>query len=107
MDKEEILSKSRAENRNKDLYALEVAKLANSAAVSVMLVIAAVFFIVQIAVGGGPNFGLWAIVFGSDMALRWVRFIKFRSRIDLVLAIFYTAVVAAMSAYHIYSLFSL
>ena len=104
MDKEDILSKSRAENRNKDLYGMEVSKLANSAAVAVMLIIAAVFFIVQIAVGGGPNFGLWAIVFGSDMALRWVRFIKLRSKIELVLAIFYTVIVAVFSGCHIYSL---
>ncbi len=106
MDKEKILAKSRAENRNKDMYELEVTKLANSAAVTVMLIIAAVFFIVQLSVGGGLNYGIWAIVFGSNMALRWVRFIKLHSRIDLVLAIFYTAVVAALAGYHIYSLIS-
>ncbi len=106
MDKEKILAKSRAENKNKDMYELEVAKLANSVAVTVMLVIAAVFFIVQIAAGGGLNYGIWALVFGSDMALRWVRAVKLRSRLDLVLAIFYTVVVAVLAGYHIYSLIS-
>ena len=66
MDKKEILEKSRAENKNKDLYAEDVSKTANSAVVLVMLVIAAVFFIVQLSVGGGLNFGIWALVFSAD-----------------------------------------
>ena len=48
MDKKEILEKSRAENQNKDLYAQEVSKTANSAAVLVMVIIAAVFFLLQL-----------------------------------------------------------
>lgn len=106
MDKNEILEKSRAENKNRDLYAQEVSKTANSAAVLVMLIIAAVFFLVQLYVGGGPNFGIWAIIFGSDMALHWVRFIKLHSKVELVMAIFYTVIVAVFSGYHIYSLIS-
>lgn len=104
MDKEKILAKSRAENKNKDMVELETNKLANSVAVTVMLIIAAIIFIVQLSAGGGLNFGIWAIVFSSDMALRWVRFIKLQSKPDLVLAIFYTVVVAVLAGYHIYSL---
>ena len=57
MNKEEILEKSRAENKNKDIYEQEILKQANSSAVIVMMVLATVFFAVQIFVGGGTNWG--------------------------------------------------
>lgn len=104
MDKEEILSKSRAENKNKDVYELEVSKLGNSAAVIVMLIIAAVFFLVQLYVGGGLNFGIWAIIFSTDMTMHWVKFIKLRRKGDLFTAILNTVLVAVFSGYHIYTL---
>lgn len=104
MNKEEILAKSREENKNRDIYGQEVSKLANSVAVVVMLVLAAVFFIVQIAVGGGKNYGLWALVFGADMANHWVRYIKLRLGGELLAALIYTAIVVLLSVCHIYSL---
>lgn len=106
MDREEILSRSRAENKNKDLYGQEISKLAGSVTVTVMLIIAAVFFIVQMLAGGGLNFGLWALVFSGDAATHWVRYIKLRIKGELLAALLYTAIVLAMSGYHIYSLIS-
>ena len=67
MNKEEILEKSRAENKNKDIYEQEILKQANSSAVIVMMVLATVFFAVQIFVGGGTNWGIWALVFSANM----------------------------------------
>ena len=43
MNKEEILEKSRAENRNKDIYEKEVLKQASTSAVIVMMVLATIF----------------------------------------------------------------
>lgn len=107
MDKEEILSKSRAENKNKDMYEQEVSKLAGSITVAVMLVFAGVFFIAQIVTGGGLNFGLWALVFSADMTNHWVKYIKLRLRGELLAALCYTLLVSVMSGYHIYSLIAL
>lgn len=104
MDKEEILSKSRAENKNKDMYEQEASKLAGSITVAVMLVFAGVFFIAQIVTGGGLNFGLWALVFSADMTNHWVKYIKLRLRGELLAALCYTLLVSVMSGYHIYSL---
>lgn len=104
MDKEEILSKSRAENKNKDMYEQEVSKLAGSITVAVMLVFAGVFFIAQIVTGGGLNFGLWALVFSAEMTNHWVKYIKLRLRGELLAALCYTLLVSVMSGYHIYSL---
>ena len=107
MDKKEILEKSRAENKNKDLYAEDVSKTANSAVVLVMLVIAAVFFIVQLSVGGGLNFGIWALVFSADMTAHWVKYAKLRNSGDLLAAILYTVIVAVFAANHIYRLLTM
>lgn len=105
MNKEEILEKSRAENKNKDNYEQEILKQANSSAVIVMMVLATVFFAVQIFVGGGTNWGIWALVFSANMTTLWVKYIKLRRKHELVMAIAYTILVAAFSGLsHIYNL---
>ena len=104
MNKEEKKKKSRAENKNKDLYSIDVSKLAGSITTVVMMVIAGIFFIVQIITGGGLNFGMWALVFSADMIDHWVKYIKLRLRGELSAALLYTLIVAAMSGYHIYNL---
>ena len=104
MNKEEILEMSRAENKNKDFYELEVLKQSGTSTVIVMMALAAIFFSAQIFVGGGTNWGLWAIVFSANMTTFWVKYIKLRRKHELVLAIAYTALVSAMSGCHIYNL---
>ena len=45
MNKEEILEKSRQENKNKDIYEQEIIKQGNAVVTSVMVILATVFFI--------------------------------------------------------------
>lgn len=104
MDREEILAKSRAENKNQDVYEQEILKLAGKTAVVVQMILAAVFFAVQAVTGGGINWGLWALVVSADMTLSWVKYVKLRHKPELAIAIVYTIVVSVMSGYHIYSL---
>ena len=104
MDKEEILAKSRIENKNRDIYEQEVLKKANDAAVIVMMVLAVIFFTAQLFTGGGMNWGIWALVFSANMTTFWVKYIKLRHRHELALALVYTALVLTASGYHIHSL---
>ena len=104
MNKEEVLAKSRAENKNKDIYEQEVLKQAGTYAVIVTALLAAIFFAVQIFVGGGHNWGIWALVFSANMTTFWVKFIKLRRIHELLLAIAHTALVAVASGFHIYNL---
>lgn len=104
MDRDEILAKSRAENKNQDVYEQEILKLAGKTAVVVQMILAAVFFAVQAITGGGINWGLWALVVSADMTLSWVKYVKLRRKPELAIAIVYTIVVSLMSGYHIYSL---
>lgn len=104
MNKEEILALSRAENKNMDVYEQEVIKQASRCAVAAQLILAAAFFVTQILVGGGINWGLWALVFSASMTTFWVKYIKLRRRHELLMAIVYTILVFVMSGYYIYNL---
>ena len=104
MNKEEILAKSRAENKNKDVYEQEVLKQASSSAVIVMMVLAAIFFAAQIFVGDGMNWGIWALVFSANMTTFWAKYIKFRRKHEFVIASAYTVLVIIFFGSHIYNL---
>lgn len=104
MNKEEILAKSRAENKNKDVYEQEILKQASSSTVIVMMVLATIFFAVQIFVGGGTNWGIWALVFSGSMTTFWVKYVKLQRKHELVMAIAYTLLVMVASGWHIYNL---
>ena len=104
MDREEILAKSRAENKNKDVYEQEVLKQAGKIMVKVMMILAAIFFVVQMFVGGGMNWGMWAIVFSAEMTTCWVKYAKLHQKQELKYAIIYTVLVVIASGYHIFNL---
>ena len=104
MNKEEILEKSRAENKNQDMHGLEVLKKASKNAVVVQMALAAVFFVAQLLAGEGINWGLWAIVYSGNMTVCWVKYREFHRSRELMLAAAYTLLVAVMSGYHIYQL---
>lgn len=104
MNREEILEKSRAENKHKDVYEQEILKQAGMNAVIVMMILATVFFSAQIFVGGGANWGLWAVVFSANMTIFWVKYLKLRRNHELAMAIIHTLAVALFSVGHIYNL---
>ncbi len=58
MNKEEVLEKSRAENKNRDVYEQEILKQAGTSAVIVMMVLTAIFFVAQKLPAEGLNLGL-------------------------------------------------
>ncbi len=104
MYKDEILAKSRAENKNKDIYEEEILKQANSYAVIVLMALATLFFAVQIFVGEGFNYGLYAVVFSGNMTISWVKYIKLKQKKHLLYAIILTLPVLLLSGCHIYNL---
>lgn len=53
MNREEILERSRAENRNKDIYELEILKQASAKATIAMIALVGAFTMVQMLLGGG------------------------------------------------------
>ena len=63
MEKEEILEKSRKENKNRDIFEKEVLKEGGNIGGIAAGILATLFFILQIAAGGGINYGLYAGIF--------------------------------------------
>ena len=104
MNKEEILEKSSKENRNKDIYEEELIKQGSAIVNIVMVILATVFFVIQVFTGGGINYGLYAIVFCHSMVLSWIKWRKLRQRQQFLLSLLYTVCVLLFSIVHIYTL---
>jgi len=62
MNKEEILQRSRAENKDQDLYAKEVQREGAHLAAGAAIILAAIFFILEEILGYGFNFSYYAII---------------------------------------------
>lgn len=92
------------EKMNKDTCESEVEKQASELAVLVITALTALFFCVQIATGGGINYGLWALIFAGNGTTSWVKYVKLRKKSMLSWAISYTIVTVLLSAFHIYNL---
>lgn len=106
MEKEEILKKSREENKKQDVYEKEIIVKENRYACLIAGIIATIFFVIQIFTGGGMNYGLYAVVFSMPMAGFWYKYIKINKKNDLFLAICYTVTVLLFSIIYIYNLIS-
>ena len=104
MEREKILELSRKENKNQDIFEKEVVVLGNSYACICAGILVTIFFVIQIFVGGGMNYGLYAIVFSMPMAGFWYKFIRLGRKHELFLAIGYTAMVLLLSAVYIHEL---
>lgn len=103
MTREEILEKSRQENKNQDLVANEAAAKAGSAAMTAAVVLGAVLFSVQIICGGGANLALWAVVIFVMAVYYLVMFRKMRSGMHLLIAVLCSIMTLVLSAAHITS----
>lgn len=106
MEKEEILEKSRKENKNRDIFEKEVLKEGGKIGGIAAGILATLFFILQIAAGGGINYGLYAVVFSIPSAAFTVKAVRMRRRHEIAMSVFYTVFVLALSAAHIFNLFT-
>ena len=69
MNRDEILAKSRSENKNKDVYEQEVLKQASRSAVVVQMALATIFFVTHIFARGGINSGVWALDYSAKKTI--------------------------------------
>ncbi len=78
MKKEEILEKSKKENKNKDIYALEVENKGATIAAVVMVILAFIYFTYEIMSGKGTNEALYSIITVYNTILFGYRAIKIK-----------------------------
>lgn len=80
MKKEEILEASKKENKNKDVYAIEVESNGAKYAGITMVILAAVYYIYEILTGKGSNPALYSIVAVYNAILYGYKAIKMKER---------------------------
>lgn len=69
MNKEEILARSRQENKEKDLYELSIEKRAGRVGVVVMYAVVLILTIISVIQTGKLNFMLWIVALSVDTAM--------------------------------------
>lgn len=62
MKKEEILEMSRKENKNKDMYEIEVENRGGKIAAIAMLLLATIYYCYEIFIGQGENITLYSLI---------------------------------------------
>lgn len=104
MDRDEVLAKSRAENRDKDVFEKEVLQEGGNIGGIAASILALIFFVVRLAAGGGLDYGMWAVVIASLGASFVVKAVRLRRRHEMAVAAGYVLLALALSAAHIYEL---
>lgn len=104
MNKDDILAKSRQENKEKDLYEKEVQTRAGNIGAIAAMILATIFFVIQMVLGEGLNFGLYAVMFSVPAVGYIYKSIQMKRRRDTVAAIIYVIGTALFSAAHIFGL---
>ena len=100
MNRDEILAKSRKENKAQDLYELEVEIKAGHVSALVALALATIFFVAQSVTGGGFNYGLFALVLSYAAARAIFRAVTLRKKLDAVFGVIYSIAILALSVAH-------
>ena len=100
MNRDEILAKSREENKAQDLYEMEMDIKAGHLCALVALALATIFFVTQSVVGGGFNFGLFALVLSYGAVRCIFRAVTLRRKLDVFFGIIYTFALLALSVAH-------
>lgn len=89
MDRDEILKRSREENKDRDLVELEVLHKANNAALSVSMLICALVSVLHAIFRDSVNYAVWTVMFGMMATIMLVKYAKLRRRHELLLGLLY------------------
>ncbi len=106
MNKEEILAKSRQENKDKDLYELEIKKKTCEIGLNSAAIVCALLFVSEIIICGKTNFGLWSIITSVYTGSYIYRGIKLNKKGDIALGIIATVITLLMVGYTIFKFFT-
>lgn len=101
MDKEDILSKSRKENKDRDLYNEEISVGAGVISSFIALFLATAFFVLNAVINQENNWGLYAIVVSFGATNFIVRAVRLKRKCDIVFAIIYTVATLVLTVIHI------
>ena len=89
MDKDEILERSRKENKDMDLVELEVNNKANMIANLVGVMVCAALTLIHAIVRDGIDTSAWTVMFSILSAIMLVKYAKLRRGHELVVGLLY------------------
>lgn len=101
MNREEILSRSRKENKDRDLYKNEVQIQAGNIGSLTATFLATFFFVTEAWIGQGFDFGLYAIIISVSAASSIFKAIRLKRGRDIIWATVYTLATLILSIVHI------
>lgn len=104
MNKDEILARSRKENKDRDLYEMETQTKAGNIGSLVATALTTVFFVLQSRYGHGFDFGLYAIILSVSAASFTFRAIRMKRGRDVAVAAIFTLATLILSVIHIHQL---
>lgn len=105
MKKDEILEKSRKENKNEDLFAKQVEIKSGNIGYSVALIAACVFMALQLILKKEPNFGFTAVVLSMITSSRLYKAIKLHGRGEWIITVISGTVALASTVLFAINLF--
>ncbi len=106
MNKEEILAMSRQENKEKDLFELEVNKKASTVGIYVAAIICGLLFAAEIFICGTSNYGLWSIIAAINGGIYLYSGIKLKDKGKLTVGVMFALITVGAIAFAISNLFA-
>ncbi len=92
MNKEEILEKSRAENKGKDIFELEVDKNAARTGLLTADFLLIIMFFLKMFFGNGIDYSMWAIISSICAGQYIYKAVKLKNKINISAAVIWTVV---------------
>lgn len=105
MNTEEILEKSRSENRNGELFEQEVTQKGGYKAAYVATFVAFLLQIIDVVLGKGPNYALFAVAASVFATIFITKAQILKRRHEILVAIVYVCATIFFAAAQIYTYF--
>ena len=99
MTKDEILAKSREENKERDLYTLSIECNAGRVGVIVMYAVVLILTIIHVIQTGNLNYMLWIVALSVDTAMDIYKAVKLKSKKAIASAIALAVADVAMTVF--------
>ena len=104
MNKEEILGKSRKENRNRDVFEVEVAAQAQRIGGLIAVLAAFALICTEAVLGWGINYGYLVIMLMGGTGIWLIRALRLKRKSDILLTVLYGALAIYASVMYVLSL---
>ena len=91
MDKDEILERSRKENKDRDFVEAEALSNANGVALTIGVILCALLSVLHSIFKDSVDYGVWTVMFGIMSTIMLVKFSKLRQRHELLVGLGYLA----------------